>query len=95
MVGADPPKVAVEPNPADVPPNGDEVVVPVPNAGLFAWLKSPPPVFVAPKGEEVLLFEDPNPPNPLVVAAEVPPKIPLPAEAVPKPEAGFAPNPPD
>jgi hypothetical protein len=92
--GADPPNADEEPNPVDVPPNGEEVVVPVPNAGLFAWPKSPLVVFVAPNGEEVLLvFEEPNPPNPPVFVVEVPPKSPVPVVAAPKPEAGFAPNP--
>jgi hypothetical protein len=57
-------------------PNGFEVVDP-PKAGLGAEPNSPPPVFVpAPKGDEVVPVDDPNPP---------PPKADVPAVAVPPP----------
>jgi hypothetical protein len=72
---------------------GFEVVVVLPNAGLLAP-KSPPPVFVAPNGDDVaVLLVAPNPPKPVVpvVAVPLPNNPPLLVVAVPNPD-GFAPN---
>lgn len=76
-----------------VEPKGLEAGAAAPKAGLF-WPKSPPPVvvFPPPKGE-VVLFVDPNPPNPELPAVAVPPEpnIPPLEAVVPNPE-GFAPK---
>jgi hypothetical protein len=95
VVFADEPKAFVEPpKPVDVPPpNGLVEVVPaVPKAGLFPP-NNPPPVLLAPNGDDVVVLFEPKPPNPVLdpaVAVPLPNKLPPLVAAVP-PKAGFAP----